>query len=150
MTHEEELVAAVELVRDHPGVDHIWLNALKCVRPTDEFAAEVGREIIAKVMAHNTGDRGEDPTTRNAVGFYLGETGGHCTVRGRHARKKVQLAATSSDLRTTEDLEKWTQSYFLDRKVKVGTETWFEASVDEVERVWAQAPEMWYVQVERS
>ena len=42
---------AVELVRDHPGVEHIWLNALKCVRPTDEFLLEVGQEVVRKVMA---------------------------------------------------------------------------------------------------
>lgn len=56
MTPEQERTDAVKLVRDHPGVDHIWLNAFKCISPTDEFAADVGREIIAKVMAHNSGD----------------------------------------------------------------------------------------------
>lgn len=56
MTHDEERTEAVKLVRDHPGVDHIWLNAFACISPTDEFAAEVGRGIIAKVMSHNSGD----------------------------------------------------------------------------------------------
>lgn len=31
--------------------EHIWLNGISCIRPTDEFAAEVGRMIIAKVMS---------------------------------------------------------------------------------------------------
>lgn len=48
--------AAVDLVRDHAGVDHIWLNAFKCIHPSDQFAAEVGREIIAKVMAQQSDD----------------------------------------------------------------------------------------------
>ena len=30
--------------------DHIWLNAFKCIRPTDEFAAEVGRGVIRTAM----------------------------------------------------------------------------------------------------
>lgn len=28
----------------------VWLNAMMCVRPTDEFAAEVGRELIKQAM----------------------------------------------------------------------------------------------------
>lgn len=32
-------------------VDGIWLNGFRCIRPTDEFAAEVGRMVIDKVMA---------------------------------------------------------------------------------------------------
>lgn len=28
----------------------IWLNGMKCVSPTDEFAAEVGRDIIEMLM----------------------------------------------------------------------------------------------------
>jgi hypothetical protein len=28
----------------------VWLNAMKCVRPTDEFAAEVGHDLIRQVM----------------------------------------------------------------------------------------------------
>lgn len=35
---------------DFEAPDHIWLNAFKCIRPTDEFAAEVGRSIIASAM----------------------------------------------------------------------------------------------------
>ena len=52
----EKATAAVELVRDHPGVEHIWLNAFRCVRPTDDFAAQVGREVITMVMAHRHPD----------------------------------------------------------------------------------------------
>jgi hypothetical protein len=26
--------------------NHIWLNAFACVRPTDKFCADVGRQII--------------------------------------------------------------------------------------------------------
>ena len=33
---------------DHP--EHIWLNAFSCIRPTDEFAADVGRTLINQVM----------------------------------------------------------------------------------------------------
>lgn len=35
---------------DFEDPDHIWLNAFKCIRPTDEFAAEVGRAVIARAM----------------------------------------------------------------------------------------------------
>lgn len=49
-TFDEEVAAAVTAVRDHPGVEHIWLNAFSCVRPSDDFAAQVGREVIRKVM----------------------------------------------------------------------------------------------------
>ena len=35
---------------DFEDPDHIWLNAFKCIRPTDEFAAEVGRAVIAHAM----------------------------------------------------------------------------------------------------
>ncbi|QIK83002.1 hypothetical protein [Sanguibacter sp. HDW7] len=31
-------------------VDHVWLNGFRCIRPTDEFAAEVGRMVINKIM----------------------------------------------------------------------------------------------------
>ena len=40
-----------ELDPDNP--DHIWLNAFRCIRPSDEFAADVGRTVIAKAMAHH-------------------------------------------------------------------------------------------------
>ena len=40
-----------ELDPDDP--DHIWLNAFCCIRPTDKFAADVGRTVIAKAMAHH-------------------------------------------------------------------------------------------------
>lgn len=33
---------------EHRGT--MWLNALMCVRPSDDFAAQVGREVIAQVM----------------------------------------------------------------------------------------------------
>ena len=33
--------------------DHIWLNGFACIRPTDEFAAQVGRDVIrAAMQAH--------------------------------------------------------------------------------------------------
>ena len=35
---------------DFEDPDHIWLNAFKCIRPTDEFAAEVGRSVITRAM----------------------------------------------------------------------------------------------------
>lgn len=53
---DRQATEAVKLVRDHPGVDHIWLNAFECIRPTDKFAADVGRDVIAKVMAHHSDD----------------------------------------------------------------------------------------------
>lgn len=56
LTYHEQQTAAVALVEDHPGVEHIWLNAFSCIRPTDAFAAEVGRMVIAKVMAHKHAD----------------------------------------------------------------------------------------------
>ena len=30
--------------------NHIWLNAFKCIRPTDEFAAQVGHGVIKSAM----------------------------------------------------------------------------------------------------
>ena len=30
--------------------EHLWLNAFKCIRPSDEFAAEVGRGVIRTAM----------------------------------------------------------------------------------------------------
>ncbi|MGV3564176.1 MAG: hypothetical protein ACO1ON_12940 [Nocardioides sp.] len=42
--------AAYAVARNDPSVDHIWLNAFACIRPTDEFAAKVGRDVISKVM----------------------------------------------------------------------------------------------------
>jgi len=50
-TFEDEVTEAVEAARDMPGVEHVWLNAFSCIRPTDEFAALVGRGVIEKVMA---------------------------------------------------------------------------------------------------
>ena len=35
---------------DFEDPDHIWLNAFRCIRPTDEFAAEVGRAVIDRAM----------------------------------------------------------------------------------------------------
>lgn len=29
----------------------MWLNAMACVRPTDEFAEQVGRDVIRHLMA---------------------------------------------------------------------------------------------------
>lgn len=56
LTLDEQITAAVGLVAHHPGVEHIWLNAFSCVSPTDGFAAEVGRTVIDKVMAHRHDD----------------------------------------------------------------------------------------------
>ena len=41
---------AIQLAQDHPGFEHTWLNAFSCIRPSDEFAADVGRMVIRKVM----------------------------------------------------------------------------------------------------
>ena len=30
--------------------NHIWLNALQCINPTDEFCQTVGREVIRMAM----------------------------------------------------------------------------------------------------
>ena len=30
--------------------DHIWLNGFACIHPTDEFAAQVGRNVIRTAM----------------------------------------------------------------------------------------------------
>lgn len=53
ISFEGKVADAVELVRHHPGVEHIWLNAFSCISPTDEFAADVGRMVIEKVMAQH-------------------------------------------------------------------------------------------------
>lgn len=37
-----------------PKPEKVWLNAMLCVRPTDEFAAQVGRMVIDKVMREGT------------------------------------------------------------------------------------------------
>lgn len=56
LSYEDQVADAVDLVRNHEGVDHVWLNAFLCVRPSDDFAAAVGREVIAKVMAQRHPD----------------------------------------------------------------------------------------------
>lgn len=28
------------------SAEHLWLNAFSCIRPTDEFCADVGRQIV--------------------------------------------------------------------------------------------------------
>lgn len=33
------------------AADHAWLNAFSCINPSDQFAADVGRTVISKVMA---------------------------------------------------------------------------------------------------
>ena len=38
-------------------MDKIWLNAFKCVSPSDEFAAEVGREVIRKLVESQPEER---------------------------------------------------------------------------------------------
>lgn len=40
-----------EAARELTTVDHVWVNGFACINPTDEFAAEVGRDIIKKIMA---------------------------------------------------------------------------------------------------
>lgn len=44
------------------AAEHIWLNGFACIRPSDEFAAGLGRTIISKVMR-------SDFVTRGAPGF---------------------------------------------------------------------------------
>jgi len=53
---DRQVTEAVDLMRDHPGVEHMWLNGFSCIQPSDEFAADVGRMVIAKVMAHHNDD----------------------------------------------------------------------------------------------
>lgn len=55
-THADDCAAAVSAVHGHPGVDHIWLSAVHCrPNPSDDFAAQVGRAVIAKVVAQRSG-----------------------------------------------------------------------------------------------
>jgi hypothetical protein len=53
MPHQEAIAHAVHRFGHHPGIEHIWLNALSCVSPTGAFCGEVGDEVIRKVMAAN-------------------------------------------------------------------------------------------------
>lgn len=39
-----------DLSVDWDEPEHIWLNALRCISPTDSFAAEVGRAVIEAAM----------------------------------------------------------------------------------------------------
>ena len=39
-----------DLAVDWSTPDHMWLNAFSCIRPTDAFAAAVGRSIIRQAM----------------------------------------------------------------------------------------------------
>lgn len=43
---DKAILASVE-------ANHIWLNAMQCVRPTDEFCAQLGRQVIAMAMERN-------------------------------------------------------------------------------------------------
>ena len=46
-------VSRLDMDLDWSEPDHIWLNAFKCIRPTDEFAAQVGHGVIrAAMQAH--------------------------------------------------------------------------------------------------
>ena len=52
-------IEAIRVSRlDHMDLDwsepeHMWLNAFACIRPTDEFAAQVGHGVIrAAMQAH--------------------------------------------------------------------------------------------------
>lgn len=49
----EQIADAVREAWDHPGIEHSWLNAFSCIDPTDEFAAQIGHEVIRRVMAAN-------------------------------------------------------------------------------------------------
>lgn len=52
-TFDEQIADAVRISRDQPGIEHIWLNAFSCINPSDDFAADIGREVIRKVMSAN-------------------------------------------------------------------------------------------------
>lgn len=41
-----------ELLLQATNAESLWLNAFSCIRPTDTFAAEVGRAVINMVMQH--------------------------------------------------------------------------------------------------
>lgn len=46
----------------------IWLNAFSCVRPTDEFAADLGHQVISKLRESRTRDRDDsDPIFKITV-----------------------------------------------------------------------------------
>jgi hypothetical protein len=34
--------------------NHIWLNAFSCIRPTDEFCASLGRQILEMLDSEHT------------------------------------------------------------------------------------------------
>ena len=36
-------------IRKEVDENHIWLNAFRCIRPTDEFLAEIGRLVLQKL-----------------------------------------------------------------------------------------------------
>lgn len=36
--------------------NHIWLNAFACIRPTDEFLAEVGRDVLRMLASSEMRD----------------------------------------------------------------------------------------------
>lgn len=42
----------VRMARDN----HIWLNAFRCVRPTDGFLIEIGREVLQLLDNTEMGD----------------------------------------------------------------------------------------------
>ena len=35
----------------------MWLNAFQCVKPTDEFAAKVGHEVIRQLVESNPDEK---------------------------------------------------------------------------------------------
>lgn len=43
-------ICNVAAVHEGAGADKMWLNAFSCVRPSDEFAAALGRDIVTKLM----------------------------------------------------------------------------------------------------
>ena len=54
------------------AAEHMWLNGFKCIRPSDEFCAQVGRQLIEMVMRSDitTAPIG-DPKGSRAVILYV-------------------------------------------------------------------------------
>ena len=50
--HETALDAYLDQLFQAADAESLWLNAFSCIRPTDAFAAEVGRAVIDMVMRH--------------------------------------------------------------------------------------------------
>lgn len=51
---------------------HMWLNGFSCIRPTDEFAADIGRQVIAMAMQSDIRTRPiDDYKGSRAAIFYV-------------------------------------------------------------------------------